>query len=612
MSRRVCKFTRARMVALAVGVGAFGSVALGSLALAPASFAKGLNPQPPAVGTACQQDGKISGRGSTFQTNALNLVLIAGYTNNVCGPVGGATNLAPGYGGTDPAGSNMLAYNYSEGGTAVKNGSGAGIAAMECRTDPFAGTDLPYNNTQLAAMNGAPGTGQTCPGSTAANVTSFLGIASPPYPPGGASGPYPNPAETTPGFNGTSFTCSDTNSPTSCGVMSVPVAAGAVAIAVNLNGVCTSGPPTGLDITSHEFDEIWQGTINQWNDPQLVATDPILSTDGCSGFIQRIVRSDNSGTSAITKNDLNGIDSGTLCDGEAQQPDTYGAWGASGSASPNTTWPEGCTDVNSNTAPAVYAAGTIATSTVSATNTGSPNLIALLTSNSTPSGDQPRGGTSGGTAGDCPPHYTGTANNCGGEGGIGYAELGLWGSLPSGDSFVLLESAGATATNGLGDGTPPSNSFVSPGSPGAASNCNVGINGLPGASVDEAVGLGGTNDNWANDAGAPATVGGTGSPNEQKENITFSGSGYPACGLTFDFVYTGTNDETGEATPVTGASTTVAGPYVGMTNDQLRTLYSYFTYVFSPLGQSTLPTQTYDQLPATWLPTLLSGFQDNF
>jgi hypothetical protein len=49
-----------------------------------------------------------------------------------------------------------------------------------------------------------------------------------------------------------------------------------------------------------------------------------------------------------------------------------------------------------------------------------------------------------------------------------------------------------------------------------------------------------------------------------------------------------------------------------LTNDQLRTQYSFFTYVFSPLGQSYIDKQTYDELPATWLPVLRAGFQNNY
>jgi hypothetical protein len=117
------------------------------------------------------------------------------------------------------------------------------------------------------------------------------------------------------------------------------------------------------------------------------------------------------------------------------------------------------------------------------------------------------------------------------------------------------------------------------------------------------------NDNWANDAGAALSPQ---APADQRENITFAGSGYPLCGLTFDMVYAGINDEAGETAPVTGASPTVAGPVIGITNDSLRTLYSYMGYVFSPAGQANLDKQTYDELPAAWLSTLRAGFQNNY
>ena len=75
---------------------------------------------------------------------------------------------------------------------------------------------------------------------------------------------------------------------------------------------------------------------------------------------------------------------------------------------------------------------------------------------------------------------------------------------------------------------------------------------------------------------------------------------------------------TGSTVGITGACLTVTGsgsaitPEVGMTNDQERTLYSYFTYVLSPLGQSYLPAQAYDQIPGGWLGLELQGFQNNF
>jgi ABC-type phosphate transport system substrate-binding protein len=132
MRRRICKFSPARIAVLALAAGALGSFAMASPAMAAAP-----------AGTACQTDGKISGRGSTLQGNALT-AFITGYNTDVCGNVAAATNLNAGY-TSDPAGSNMIAYNYPEATTAGARGSGEGLGAMACRTDAFGGTDIPYN-----------------------------------------------------------------------------------------------------------------------------------------------------------------------------------------------------------------------------------------------------------------------------------------------------------------------------------------------------------------------------------------------------------------------------------------------------------------------------------
>src|SRR5262249_50705083 len=51
---------------------------------------------------------------------------------------------------------------------------------------------------------------------------------------------------------------------------------------------------------------------------------------------------------------------------------------------------------------------------------------------------------------------------------------------------------------------------------------------------------------------------------------------------------------TGGCLTSTGTASGIT-PEVGLTNDQMRTLYSFMTYVFSPLGQANLAGQTYDQ-----------------
>jgi ABC-type phosphate transport system substrate-binding protein len=553
---RIMCSPRARIVALAVGLGA-----LGSFATAPAALAAGAGPKPPAVGTNCQADGKINGGGSTFQTNALNNAFTFGFQQDVCGPQPNVSNLNSSWGTTDPSvfsftvGSTtnnvagMVAYNYSLGGTSLTNGSGAGLRRLSCRTDMFAGTDLPYNNAQLgtpgnttvAGLDGPPGSesGGTAPPYNCDNGTLNTTAVPPPYGPQPSAGPWPASGDT------------------AANAMSFPVAGGAVAFAANLNGMCTGGTPTGLNITQSEFDGIMQGTINQWNDPALVATDPILSTDGCSGNITRVVRQDNSGTTAISMFTLNGIDKNNLCGSDSSTN-----WYTIATASSNAgQWPQGCTDGNGNVAPNPAVPST----------TGSPAVISLTDST---------------------------------NGGFGYAELGLWGTNPAGVSFVNLQNSTGSA-------------FVSPGSAGAKSNCTLPTAVPTGSTPAQAVGLGATT--WTN-TGTPTAPG--------KQDIADTGACYPACGLTFDLVYSnlteagevagsgGTAGCTGSSV-ITGACQTVGGPVAGVTNDQLRTLYSYFTYMFSPLAQSStagsyLPNQTLDPLPATWLTSLVQGFQQNF
>jgi ABC-type phosphate transport system substrate-binding protein len=659
MRRRICKSSRARIVAFAIAAGV-----LGSLAAAPASMAA----NPPSFGANCQPDGKISGAGSTFQTNAILSAFSLGYQNDVCGAQPNVSGLNSLYNGTDPSiftvvgssttVSGMVGYNYTDG-TATPNGSGAGLNHISCRTDMFGGTDLPYNAAQLTNVNGAPGAqaggAASCP--TALNTA----VVPPPY--------GPQPAGTYPATGDTARAA-----------MNFPTAGGAVAYAVNLNGVCPT-PPTGINLTAWEFDRIMQGTINQWNDANLVATNPSLST--CSGPIKRVVRRDNSGTTAITMFTLFGgkagaLDNGVLCGSENATHNNHTWIQIATLAANNANWP-----VANGTSPdCVDANGNPAQATVVPANTGSPAVISTL---------------------------DGTVGTDGTLGGIGYAELGLWPNpLPPGVSFVNLQTHDDFTTPGNGNGvTNPgvdSNgqpAFQSPGSPGGASHCTISATPPTGSTGNAMVGLLATN--WRNDPTGP-----------QDANIAFAGAGYPGCGLTFDFVYSGlhnaqSNEVAGFAAPnftpgcqisgtalattangaqtvaaggtlatngpltswpatgtvsvdgttqtytgksgnsltgvnpgltvasgdaitlvstksaatastvgITGACQTTTGatstitPEVGLTNDQMRTLYSYMTYVLSPLGQANLASQTYDQLPGAWLGLEVAGFQNNF
>lgn len=646
MRRRIGKFSRARMVALAVGLGA-----LGSFAAAPAALAA----QPPQVGSNCQLDGKINGGGSSFQTNAINDSFTYGFQNDVCGPVGTASNLNGTY-SSDPSIFNFPPNNTSVAGMVAynvpgeTNGSGAGLRRLSCRTDFFGGSDLPYNGGtaafpgQLGVLNSAATlgldgpvgseSGGTAPAYNCNNGTLNTTAFPPEYGPQPSNGPWPTAADT------------------AANAIAMPVAGGAVAFAINLNGMCTntngSGGttdiPTNLNLTQSELDGIWQGTINQWNDPALVATNPILGgpagpgLDNCSGNIQRVQRQDNSGTTAIAMFTLAGIDSAALCGSQSANH-----WYTNATASSNANlFPQGCTSAST---------GTTAPNAINSGSTGSPALITLL-----------------------------LATN----GGIGYAELGLWPTpLPSGVSFANVQNHTLSA-------------FVSPGSPGSKSNCVLPSTPPTGVAANAAVGL--TTSGWSNN-----TNGGN-PPPTGKQDIADLGSGYPGCGLTFDLAYQHAATLTGEiggaggtagctanptttsgaaaqgptplagnsltvtstagfpatgtisvvtdvgvqyvnytstsatsfngipisgvgsftsgsniaggaqVTLITGGCQTASGPVIGMTNDQARTEYAYFTYVFSPLAQNAvyLPAQTLDPLPAGWLSPVQQGWQNNW
>ena len=66
-------------------------------------------------------------------------------------------------------------------------------------------------------------------------------------------------------------------------------------------------------------------------------------------------------------------------------------------------------------------------------------------------------------------------------------------------------------------------------------------------------------------------------------------------------VYKGLHAEEGTKNPISR-----------LTNNQRRTLYSYFTYMLSSTGQDHMSSIKYAPLPSAWLPLLREGFQENF
>lgn len=254
------------------------------------------------AGLGCQSsEGKISGRGSTYQ-NILLKEYAKVYGEDFCGSV------AEEFSG-DPAGNNMIAYNYPKAVTASATGSGNGVKAASCRTDAFAGTDIPYSRAQLEQLDGAPGATGGC-------SLTF----EPPFEPKSAPFPAANDIQ--------------------ANVMSFPVGGSSVTVAVHLTGgaggSCPTGTvPTSLKFTPKEVSRLYGGDVAHWNDAELVATNSTLKE--CTGPVTRVVRQDSSGTTNILKQYLIRVDNertGATCgviSGVTQNWEAY--------FTTNTEWP---------------------------------------------------------------------------------------------------------------------------------------------------------------------------------------------------------------------------------------------------------------------------------
>jgi ABC-type phosphate transport system substrate-binding protein len=513
MGSRITKFPRARAVALAVGVGV-----IGSLATAPASFAAAPG------GTACQPGaskydaagGKISGRGSTFQNNAINKAFIAGYTSDVCGSV-------PAQYTGDPGTTNMISYN-SEAGTFT--GSGNGEAAMACRTDAFGGTDIPYDQTGLGQLWGPAGT-FTRDGITGCDPGSASGLPYSPQP-NGAAPFYPS---TQGGATNTQAT-----------MMSFPVAIGSAAIGVHFT---SAGCPTAgsqIQLTPSQVSGLFGGTISNWS---TLGSEPSFNWTTCSVPVTRVVRADVSGTTQAVKTYFRDADPNlTLC-----TPPAGGGtanWASYAVQLENTNWPgdsaEPCTGVTAPT-----------------TASGTGALVTAVV---------------------------------GGNGTIGYGDLPAWFGKGALLAQLTPSTGGATVNPFQGS------SFTATSAP----NCDVSTlpSNLPGSGAPaDSVGLNSTDgvtpstSNWGTDA---ATGGGGTIPSD----ITNKGSLYPICTLTYDMTYAG------ESAAFPG------GPIGGLTDNQRRTLYTFFRYALSPDAQNRLKVQGYLPLPSNWASLERTGVSNAF
>jgi hypothetical protein len=335
-------------------------------------------------------------------------------------------------------------------------------------------------------------------------------------------------------------------------VMSFPIAGSAVAFGINLQSArdCGGAAIGTLRFTNLQISRIMGGDILNWNNPALRTGGQNAGLANCNVPIVRIPRQDKSGTTQIIKNYLARADATRAGGTPAATCDTARRWGVQPGQvtqpddmnldAQNRDWPGSPADPPAGVLASVPATATCSAVTRNASNGTGPLLTTL---NATP-------------------------------GGIGYADLA---DMVGQTSLIRPELRNGTNT-----------AFVR-AEDGSNANCSFSGLSLPGGG-DPALSVGlDPSDSWAYDQ-----QGGHSDP-------TLTGSGYPACGLTFALVYSGLSDTTSAPDPISR-----------MTNNQRRTLYSYYTYVLSSLGQARLSGVFYAPLPQSWLTNLRSGFQDNF
>jgi ABC-type phosphate transport system substrate-binding protein len=266
------RFVSGPLAALAVVLGVIGGMVFADASVAAV----------PPTGLNCvASDGKINGRGATFQERAQQTIFAPAYRDDFCGN----TPKEP----ADAAGNMMVAYNYAAAKEGSGTGSGAGIKAASCRTDAYSASDIPYTEQNLKELDEAPG------------KTGGCGITfTPPFQP---NEPKKWPDEEVGKVD------------TQANIMSFPVAGSVVSPVLNLTEKnCGAKPPTSLNFTGRELSRIFGGDAAKWNDAELVATNPALET--CTGVITRVVRQDSSGTTNIFKQFLIKADnerSGATC-----------------------------------------------------------------------------------------------------------------------------------------------------------------------------------------------------------------------------------------------------------------------------------------------------------
>jgi hypothetical protein len=129
------RFVRSSLALLLVGLGSAGCMVFADTSVAAV----------PPTGLNCvASDGKISGRGASYQAHS-EAAFAQAYRDDFCGATPGSPE--------DVAGNTMLAYNYPAAEAASATGASAGLKAASCRTDAFAGDSLPYTVAQLKELD---------------------------------------------------------------------------------------------------------------------------------------------------------------------------------------------------------------------------------------------------------------------------------------------------------------------------------------------------------------------------------------------------------------------------------------------------------------------------
>src|SRR5262249_49765198 len=152
------------------------------------------------------------------------------------------------------------------------------------------------------------------------------------------------------------------------------------------------------------------------------------------------------------------------------------------------------------------------------------------------------------------------------------------------DELAFTCPSGRTcATLVLSDMQNAAGSSFQPAQGVGKANCSFGAIAQP-VGLGGAVGLAATDTRSHNNAAG------------NRGDVTNTGTLYPICGVTFDFVFKGLN--------ASGASS----PITSLGDDQRRTLYSYFLYILSSAGQSKLGAANYAPLSQSLLDQMRPAF----